>query len=361
MAHARRDKAKAVSASSLFDLKAEISKQESEFARNRAAGKSRAVVGGVKRPDKKPTVWARQNKGVGDRASRDIELEAVSKPTLESARAALERKAKIYDQLQKGKTGGLSDKQYNTLLVDFDTKPPSQQFDPDSDDVDESLEVPRAPDDDADPVIEYEDEFGRIRTARRSEVPRNLMPPSGDEAPDEDEDIIIRNPVGHFPVYEPSAERVAEIAKAHAEENNPLGVHYDAAREVRAKGAGFYQFSADEEKRREQMEELKSARHETEKTREEKGAVDIRPGEIEGMQGGDTVSAARSRAMEKRKRDLEERRKLLDAKRRKMGHPAASSSQTPLPPPITPAPQEDRSDPFASSKHPKAKKSLRPL
>ena len=66
----------------------------------------------------KPTVWARQNKGVNSRASRDVELEAISKPTLESARAALERKAKIYDKLKKGKTGGLTDRQYDALLVD---------------------------------------------------------------------------------------------------------------------------------------------------------------------------------------------------------------------------------------------------
>jgi hypothetical protein len=66
----------------------------------------------------KPTIWARPNKGVKARAARDIELEAISKPTLESARAALERKAKIYDKLKKGKTGGLSDAQYDALLVD---------------------------------------------------------------------------------------------------------------------------------------------------------------------------------------------------------------------------------------------------
>lgn len=34
--------------------------------------------------------------------------------------------------------------------------------------------------------MEYEDEFGRIRTARRSEVPRDLAP-SGGEEPDDDE------------------------------------------------------------------------------------------------------------------------------------------------------------------------------
>ena len=37
-----------------------------------------------------------------------------------------------------------------------------------------------------DPIVEYEDEFGRIRTAPRSEVPRNLRPDAEDDV-DEDE------------------------------------------------------------------------------------------------------------------------------------------------------------------------------
>jgi hypothetical protein len=66
----------------------------------------------------KPTVWGRQNKGVNSRAARDVDLEAVSKPTLDAARAALERKAKIYEKLRKGQSGGLNEKQYDMLLVD---------------------------------------------------------------------------------------------------------------------------------------------------------------------------------------------------------------------------------------------------
>jgi hypothetical protein len=128
-------KAGGTSASSFFDLKAELSKREDDFSRKKISGKSTSIQGGVKKPDKvrrnlcevpkesstcvqKPTVWARQNKGVHSRGARDIELEAVSKPTLESARTALERKAKIYDKLRKGQTGGLNDKQYDMLLVD---------------------------------------------------------------------------------------------------------------------------------------------------------------------------------------------------------------------------------------------------
>jgi hypothetical protein len=320
MAPTNKARAAGVSASSFFDLKAEIAKKEDEFARTKAAGGSKYTVGGVKRPDKKPTVWARSNKGVQNRAARDIELEEVSKVTIESGRAVLERKAKIYEKLRKGKSGGLTDKQYEALLVDFDSRGPDDHFESDSDDVDESLTVPQQPQDDDDPIIEYEDEFGRQRTGRRSEVPRHLLPRSEDTGPipDEDKDVIY-NPVNFFPVFEPSAERVQAVQEAYSEANNPLSSHYDASKEVRAKGAGHYQFSADEETRKQQMEELRSARMETEKTRQDAGAVDLKPGEVEGMRDDSTTAgASRSRAMEKRKRDIEERRKILDAKRRKV-------------------------------------------
>lgn len=143
--------------------------------------------------------------------------------------------------------------------------------------------------------------------------------------------------MNHFPTFEPSQERIAEIQASLAEENNPLNIHYDASREVRAKGAGFYQFSGDEETRKRQMEELRKAREETEKTREEVGAVDVRPGEVEGLAAVNGAASGagtqKSRALEKRKRELEERRKLLEAKRRKKNPAAATpepSDETPV-------------------------------
>jgi hypothetical protein len=137
--------------------------------------------------------------------------------------------------------------------------------------------------------------------------------------------FLIGDPVNHFPVYEPSEERIAEVERKFSEENNPLNIHYDASKEVRTKGAGFYQFSADEETRRKQMEELKAAREETEKTRQELGAEDIKPGE-EGM----TADGVKSRAMEKRKRELEERRKLIEAKRKKPRDSCPPTKKLPL-------------------------------
>lgn len=49
-----KDKAKAsgISASSFFDLKAELAKKEEDFAKSKAAGKSTALVGGIKKPDR---------------------------------------------------------------------------------------------------------------------------------------------------------------------------------------------------------------------------------------------------------------------------------------------------------------------
>lgn len=41
-----------------------------------------------------------------------------------------------------------------------------------------------------DPIVEYEDEFGRLRTARRSDIPRNLLPDNQEEA-DSDEYVVF--------------------------------------------------------------------------------------------------------------------------------------------------------------------------
>lgn len=343
MAPTNKAKAAGVSASSFLDLKAELAKQESEFKK-----KGSRSTGGEKK--EKGTIWARTNKGVAARNARDIEALAADRKTSESARIALERKAAIYDKLKKGKTGGLTDAQYDALLVDFDSKPTDDNFSSDSDDADESLTVPRAPDDEDDPLIEYEDEFGRARTARRSEVPRHLMPSNEKEA-DDDDPFVIHNPVNHFPVFEPSAERVAAIKQAASEEANPLAAHYDASRENRAKGAAFYNFSLDEETRMREMEELKRARDETEASRRAAGAVDIRPGEGEGLAGDagdvakDEVGSIKSRASEKRKREIEERRALIEAKRKKKTNGAVSSArEVPTQDNETPRP----SDPLAS-------------
>ena len=77
---------------------------------------------------------------------------------------------------------------------------------------------------------------------------------------------------------------MSKIAKAFAEENNPLGVHYDVSKEIRAKGAGFYQFSADEETRKAESARIKSP---TRGNCQDKELGAIRPGDTEGMRDGE--------------------------------------------------------------------------
>ena len=52
MAPSNKARAAGVSASSFFDLKAELAKKEEQFAKDKAGGKSASLVGGVRRPDK---------------------------------------------------------------------------------------------------------------------------------------------------------------------------------------------------------------------------------------------------------------------------------------------------------------------
>ena len=65
----------------------------------------------------KPTKWALPNKGVESRAARDLEQDRLDRRTVESSRSILERKAKLYKKLKKGQSGGLSEAQFDALLV----------------------------------------------------------------------------------------------------------------------------------------------------------------------------------------------------------------------------------------------------
>lgn len=108
-------------------------------------------------------------------------------------------------------------------------------------------------DSDEDPWVEFEDEFGRTRVVRKSQLPEVL--PDGEE--DGDTDVSSdgsRTPPHRIP-RSPTLATRADI------------IHYDANKEARTTGVGFYQFATDEEQRAEQMERLNKLREETEEAR----------------------------------------------------------------------------------------------
>ncbi|BGP17597.1 hypothetical protein JCM10213_001247 [Rhodosporidiobolus nylandii] len=330
-----------ISSGSFLDIKAQISKHESDFNKSRETGGPSTIAGGVPRQTKKLPAWARQNKGVAARQAKD---EVIYEDDVDSGRGdpqrikeQLERKAAIYDKIRKGKTGGLNEDQISSLLVDFDRKtydnPDTSDDESSTSDVDESLRVPdRLIEDEPgpalphDPLVEFTDEFGRTRMIPRSEVPRGapfrdpsatntelqyqtaaesapsaFKPGEGPEASN-----VIYGDQTSFPVYEPDpavlAQRAATLAAAAAA---PLVSHYDSTQEHRTRGAGFYQFSGNEEERAAQMEALKREREETERKRAER------------EREGDLVRKERDREKDERKRKIEEKRRELEEKRKR--------------------------------------------
>lgn len=89
----------------------------------------------------------------------------------------MERKAKIYDKLKRGKTAGWDKDKLSESVIDWDRK---GWQDGDEDEEDEghyggSRGGVGGEENDDEPMVEYEDEFGRLRRVPKSEVPRDVL------------------------------------------------------------------------------------------------------------------------------------------------------------------------------------------
>lgn len=176
-----------VGVSSFLSLKADLAERKL----NKAKGKpSRSVLSSLEKPDKKLPIHLRPSPNVAARQAKSGELDHdahggsgsnlsswANTPAaqLERSKAALERKAQMYEQLKRGRHGGLSSQDRSEGLIDWDRK--AIEYDSDEDSGGSS----EADSNDAeglgadDPIIEYTDDLGRTRTARRSTVPLHLL------------------------------------------------------------------------------------------------------------------------------------------------------------------------------------------
>lgn len=178
----------------------------------------------------------------------------------------------------------------SNLLVDFDRKwaEAGRPTDFDSSDGEESDSQ------EANELVEYEDEFGRQRQGTRAEMRREerrraaqahatetLEELSARPAPPPQ---LIRGDVIQSAAFNPDAHLTAqmeEMARRRDRTLTPPPVsHYDANSEIRSKGVGFYAFSREEGERRKEMEALKRERRETERKRAEQGGGAGGVGEI---------------------------------------------------------------------------------
>jgi hypothetical protein len=131
-------------------------------------------------------------------------------------------------------------------------------------------------------MVEYVDEFGRTRQGTRADAARaerqqrGLADMSGDKftaRPSAPSGVIYGDTIQHqaFNPDMPIAMQMEELARKRDKSlTPPPDMHFDASREIRTKGTGFFQFSEDAEERKKQMEELERERTETEKARKEK-------------------------------------------------------------------------------------------
>lgn len=243
-----------VSATTAIELKAELAQHIDQFEKTRSSSGKQVTA---KRPDKKPTVWSRQNQGVHERNQRDKsqQLSQVETDVLKRSREQLEKKARFYEAMRSGKYKvEMGDNEDDAPLVDFDRKYfQEKELEEEMNEKRKKRKTRDDSDDDDDPWVEYEDEFGRTRIVRQSEA-RKLQR----EDEDDEDDYFDENK--DYIDYRPSEESIMAADRSDM-------AHYEADREIRTKGVGFYRFSKDEEERQAQMDKLNKIRQDTENAR----------------------------------------------------------------------------------------------
>ena len=220
----------------------------------------------------------------------------------------MEEKARLYASMKRGEyippTGATNKEEH--ALVDFDRKWAEKEeaghgADSSSSDSEED-------DPDSNVLVDYEDEFGRQRQGTKAEVTRIQRQRNAQShalaelqqysaRPAAPSNVIYGDTV-QTAAFNPDANitlQMENIAKRRDRSMTPPEeVHYDASKEIRSKGVGFYQFSRDKEGRQREMEALEKEREETERGREE-----------------------REERVEKRKKEIEKRRRVIEEKRGK--------------------------------------------
>jgi hypothetical protein len=263
-----------LSSTSIHALSIELSLARSKLSKTEKSAPARS------RPSKTSELF--HNKGVSSRAAKDVrdgggkttaELGdgGVSERDWERSRKTMKAKAKLYEKLKRGDGDG------EGTLVDFDRKWAENG----------SAEEEEAEDDEDEELVEYEDEFGRTRTGKKSEAERESRKKeiaaaaeaertADSSRPPPPKGIIYGNTIQTHAFQTPDFATLPKEADLTAampteeEEDLMTEAHYDASKEVRTKGVGFFQFSTDNKVRRSEMEELLKERERTEAERKEK-------------------------------------------------------------------------------------------
>lgn len=264
-----------LSSTSIHALSTEISLARSRLSSN---SKSKSAPG-RSRPSKTKSLFANSNKNVSKRAAKDLTDDdrsyggktseqlggGISERDLARSKKKLKEKAKLYESMKRGDFNDDN----GEGLVDFDRKWAEHPSDEESDNGDNNVNE----EDDGDEIVEYEDEFGRTRKGKKSFVEKEKRREASVKKAVEElaakdavpEGLIIGNTIqtsafatANFSAV-PTSSMLSSALPAEEEEET----HYDASKEVRTKGVGFYQFSTNTKERAVEMEELVNERKRT--------------------------------------------------------------------------------------------------
>jgi hypothetical protein len=274
------------------------------------------TTSGRARPSKnKEDIFSKHNRNAKKRAARDLENDSeddsrgrigrqdiggVDESVLHRSKRKLEAKAKIYSRLKRGEHPEGED---DHGLIDFDRKWAEKQA---KGDVDSSSDSELDAKDDSNEIVEFEDEYGRTHRGTKTEAARMERRKRNQLLGAEELDRMSARPampskliygdtvqVAAFNPDEPVAQKMEELARKRDRSLTPPEMkHYEADKEIRSKGVGFYSFSKEEGTREEEMRSLEQEREETERVRRERESV-----------------------KQKRKKEIEERKRAIGEKR----------------------------------------------
>ncbi|KAI4093147.1 MAG: hypothetical protein L6R37_007433 [Teloschistes peruensis] len=283
---------------------------------------------GRARPSRnKEDIFKTHNKNTKKRALADIssadgtqkaskqDIGGIDPADLHRSKRKMEEKARLYASMKRGdyvppsgSGGSAGHNAEEHSLVDFDRKWAEKE------DAADEHDTSSGEDDDndgsqtsaAEPLVDYEDEFGRLRRISKTERDRetrrrNASAYAASELasysarPTAPTNIIHGDTI-QSAAFNPDvliSEQMAELARKRDRSlTPPPAEHYDASKEIRSKGVGFYAFSKDEKEREREMEELERVRGETERVKRE-----------------------REERGERKRREVEERRRVVNKMR----------------------------------------------
>ena len=293
--------------SSLVDLKAEVFRKHQEAKFNRLHGKDASGYVASSSKDRGDQIWSKKNAGLTLREKRDLDRSEEERRDDARVKEALERKAKLYDQL-KDAGGGEEGADADRFLVRFEKNGEDSEEEEDTLSMAPPRDYPAR--NDGEKFVEYTDSLGRTRTCMKKDLP-DLKRQDRELSVDHTEGTVRRpaDEVGAgMDMLSEDMRRELLRQKWEKEEEENLrkrNLHYQDVLydEARTHGAGFYRFSKDEATRADQQDELEQLHKETELARNQ----------------ADDAKAKRKAAMRARLR------KVKDKKRLKMGLPVKES------------------------------------